>query len=65
MMLRRFDGGIIDPDTYSRAQLLKDLRTIDHLRPVVDQLDRLTFPGLEEGKAYAKRMTNRMRKVEA
>ncbi|MFN3676353.1 MAG: hypothetical protein ACK4TC_10260 [Sphingomonas pseudosanguinis] len=65
MILRRFDGAIIDPDTYSRAQLLEDLRTIDQLRPIVDGLDGLTFPDLEEEKAYTKRMTNRTRKVEA
>ncbi|CAM3225253.1 hypothetical protein [Sphingomonas zeae] len=65
MTLRRYDGAPIDPDTYSRAQLLDDLRTIDQLRPIVDGLEGLTFPDPEEEKAYTKRMTDRTRKLDA
>lgn len=65
MTLRRFDGALVDPDTYSRAQLLDDLRTIDQLSPIVDGLEGLTFPDPEEEKTYTKRMTDRTRKTDA
>lgn len=59
MTLRRFDGALIDPDTYSRAQLLDDLRTIEQLRPIVDGLDGLDFPTLQEEEDYTRKMTSR------
>lgn len=63
MVLRRFDGAIIDPDQYSRSQMLEDLRSIEQLRPVVDGLNGLTFPDPAEEKAYTKRTTDRKRKL--
>ncbi|WP_084582914.1 hypothetical protein [Sphingomonas azotifigens] len=57
LTLRRFDGVIIDPDQYSRSQMLEDLRSIDHLRPIVDGLDGLTLPSPEEEREYTKIMT--------
>ncbi|NLS25317.1 hypothetical protein S2M10_02810 [Sphingomonas sp. S2M10] len=59
MNVRRFDGTLINPDDYSRAQMLDDLRTIDQLRPIVDGLDGLTFPDPEEEAAYTARMRKR------
>lgn len=62
MTLRRFDGTVIDPDQYSRSQMLDDLRSIEQLRSIIDDLDGLTFPDPAEEMAYTKRMTNRSRK---
>ncbi len=59
MTLRRFDGTLIDPDTYSRAQLLEDLWEIDQLRPIVDGLYGLDFPTIQEEEEYTRRMTSR------
>ena len=65
MTLRRFDGTVIDPDQYSRSQMLDDLRSIEQLRPIVDGLEGLTFPEPDEEQAYTKRMTKRGRKPAA
>lgn len=62
MTLRRFDGTVIDPDQYSRSQMLVDLRSIEPLCPIIDGLDGLTFPTPDEELAYTKRMTDRARK---
>lgn len=59
MTLRRFDGAIVDPETYSRTQLLEDLRTIDQLRPIVDGLEGLNFPTLQEEEDYTRKTTSR------
>lgn len=65
MSLRRFDGTVVDPDQYSRSEMLDDLRSIDQLRPIVDGLDGLTFPEPDEEKDYTKRMTDRAKKLTA
>lgn len=62
MTLRRHDGTVIDPDQYSRSQMLVDLRSIEPLCPIIDGLDGLTFPTPDEELAYTKRMTDRARK---
>ena len=59
MTLKRFDGAIVDPETYSRTQLLEDLRMIDQLRPIVDGLEGLNFPTLQEEEDYTRKMTSR------
>ncbi|PBN43105.1 hypothetical protein [Sphingobium sp. D43FB] len=59
LKLLRFDGSVLDPDTYSRAHLLEDLQSIHQLQPVVDGLDGLTFPTPEEEAEYTKLMTRR------
>lgn len=59
LLLRRFDGVLLDPDDYCRMQLLEDLRAIDALRPIVDGLEGLTFPTPEEEAEYTRRMTRR------
>lgn len=61
MKVLKFDGVNVDPDTYSRNQLLNDLRTIEQLGPVIDSLDGLTFPEPEAEMAYTKNMTDRSR----
>ena len=62
MTLRRFDGTVIDPDRYSRSQMLDDLRSIKELRPIIDSLVGLTFPDPDDEDAYTKRMTDRRKK---
>lgn len=59
LALRRFDGTIVDPDTYSRSQLLEDLRSIDQLRTIIDELNGLTFPTPADEARYTATMTKR------
>ena len=59
LTLRRFDGTVIDPDSYSRSHLLQDLRSIEQLQPIVDGLDGLTFPTPAEEEEYTLAMTKR------
>jgi len=65
MTLHRYDGAVIDPDKYSRSQMLDDLRVIEQLGPIIDGLDGLTFPTPDEELAYTKRMTDRARNPDA
>lgn len=62
MTIHRFDGTVINPDDYSRSQLLRDLRTFEQLRPIVDSLDGLTFPSPAEEEAYTVKMQKRSKK---
>jgi hypothetical protein len=62
MTVRRFDSTVIDPDKYSRLQLVKDLRSIEQLRSIVDSLEGLTFPELTEKAVYTISMQKRAAK---
>lgn len=62
MTIRRFDGTVIDPDHYSRSQLLKDLQSVEQLRPIIDSLDGLTFPEPAEEAVYTMTMQKRAAK---
>jgi len=59
MNVRRFDGTVIDPDHYSRSQMLDDLSSIEQIRPIIDGLDGLTFPDPDEEAAYTISMRKR------
>lgn len=59
LVLLRFDGAHLDPGSYTRMQLLEDLRAIEALRPIVEGLEGLTFPAPEEEGEYTRRMTRR------
>lgn len=59
LVFRRFDGTIVDPDDYSRTQMLDDLRSFEQLRPIVDDLDGLTFPSPDDEASFTRSMTKR------